>query len=130
MISQTGAEHAGEFDKDGKYKVLTSSMRVIKPNECCTHSYIVVGSFNNNDEASNVLLYLKTKFARILLHIAMSSIHISKISFIFVPIQNFTSNSDIDWSKSIHEIDQQLYKKYGLDDKEIEFIETNVKEME
>jgi type II restriction enzyme len=47
----------------------------------------------------------------------------------YVPIQNFTSSSDIDWSKSIAEIDQQLYRKYGLSDEEIEFIETHVKEM-
>ena len=47
-----------------------------------------------------------------------------------VPLQDFTSNSDIDWSKSISEIDQQLYKKYGLSDEEITFIETNVKPME
>lgn len=47
----------------------------------------------------------------------------------YVPLQDFTSSSDIDWSKSIHEIDQQLYKKYGLSDDEIAFIESNVKEM-
>ena len=46
-----------------------------------------------------------------------------------VPLQDFTSASDIDWTKSIPEIDQQLYKKYGLDAKEIEFIETHAKEM-
>ena len=50
-------------------------------------------------------------------------------NFIYVPLQDFTENSDIDWSKSIHEIDLQLYRKYGLDEKEIEFIETHVKEM-
>ena len=47
----------------------------------------------------------------------------------FVPLQNFTPDSDIDWSQSIHDIDLQLYKKYGLDENEIKFIETNVKEM-
>ena len=47
----------------------------------------------------------------------------------YVPLQDFTENSDIDWSKSIPEIDQQLYKKYGLDENEIEFIETHVKAM-
>ena len=46
-----------------------------------------------------------------------------------IPLQDFTNHSDIDWSKSIHEIDQQLYRKYGLDEKEIDFIETHVKEM-
>ena len=55
---------------------------------------------------------------------------IRKESFRFVPLQNFTNSSDIDWSKSIEEIDQQLYKKYGLDDKEIGFIEKMIKPME
>lgn len=48
----------------------------------------------------------------------------------WVPLEDFTSNSDIDWSKSIPEIDQQLYKKYNLNEVEINFIETRVKEME
>ena len=48
----------------------------------------------------------------------------------YVPIQDFTENSDIDWSVSVSEIDKQLYKKYGLDEKEIAFIEEKVKEME
>jgi len=47
----------------------------------------------------------------------------------YVPLQDFTSQSDIDWSQSVAEIDRQLYKKYGLADNEIEFIETHVKEM-
>ena len=47
-----------------------------------------------------------------------------------VPIQDFTQNSDIDWSHSIHDIDQQLYKKYGLTDDEINFIETKVQAMD
>ena len=47
-----------------------------------------------------------------------------------VPLQNFTNNSDIDWSQSIAQIDQQLYKKYGLSEKEIAFIEEKVREME
>ena len=46
-----------------------------------------------------------------------------------VPLQDFTKKSDIDWSKSITEIDKQLYKKYELDKKEIDFIETHVKTM-
>lgn len=53
----------------------------------------------------------------------------SKVTWSKIPLQDFTPNSDIDWSKSIHEIDLQLYRKYGLDEKEIEFIESHVKEM-
>ena len=44
-------------------------------------------------------------------------------------MQNFDSTSDIDWSQSVKDVDQQLYRKYGLSDNEIEFIETHVKEM-
>ncbi|OQA15189.1 MAG: hypothetical protein BWY62_00729 [Firmicutes bacterium ADurb.Bin356] len=47
----------------------------------------------------------------------------------YVPIQDFTNASDIDWSKPVSEIDRQLYKKYGLEASEIDFIETHVKEM-
>lgn len=50
--------------------------------------------------------------------------------WLYVPIQDFKKNSEIDWSKSIHEVDLQLYTKYGLTDEEISFIEANVKEME
>ena len=55
--------------------------------------------------------------------------HNSPEKWTFVPLQDFTSSSDIDWSVSIPEIDQQLYAKYGLDENEIAFIESHVKEM-
>ena len=47
-----------------------------------------------------------------------------------VPLQDFTSNSDIDWSQSIENIDQQLYKKYNLSQDEIDFIESKVRAMD
>ena len=47
----------------------------------------------------------------------------------FVPMQDFTANSDIDWSKGIEEIDAQLYAKYNLSDEEIAFIESMIKPM-
>lgn len=46
-----------------------------------------------------------------------------------IPLQDFSSKSDIDWSKSVADIDKQLYKKYKLTKSEIEFIESHVKEM-
>ena len=48
----------------------------------------------------------------------------------YVPMQDFTNNSDINWDLSISEIDSQLYLKYGLDLIEQYFIETYVKPME
>ena len=53
----------------------------------------------------------------------------TKSKWKYVPLQDFNNYSDIDWSQSIHDIDLQLYRKYGLDQKEIDFIETHVKEM-
>ena len=76
-----------------------------------------------------MLKYIKGKFARTMLSILKITQDNNRDTWKMVPLQDFTSSSDIDWSKSIAEIDQQLYAKYGLDEKEIEFIETHVKEM-
>lgn len=55
--------------------------------------------------------------------------HNPKDTWANVPLQNFTEGSDIDWSKSVAEIDAQLYAKYGLTDEEIAFIESMIKPM-
>lgn len=94
-----------------------------------TESFISIGAFEKLENAENCMKYVKTKFARTLLGILKVTQAITPGKWKYVPLQDFTENSDIDWSKSIHEIDLQLYKKYGLDDTEIEFIEKNVKEM-
>ena len=61
--------------------------------------------------------------------LAVSSINLSSDKFQFVPLQDFTEGSDIDWSKSIEEIDKQLYAKYNLTEEEISFIESMIKPM-
>lgn len=94
-----------------------------------TQTFISVGVFDTELEAENLSTYLKTKFLRTMLGILKVTQDNKKSTWMFVPLQDFTPNSDIDWSKSIHEIDLQLYKKYGLSDEEINFIETHVKEM-
>ncbi len=129
MLSQTGAEHAGEPSKDGMFRVLSSSMRVLEPDEVCTHSYILIGNFETARQAQNVEKYIKTRFVRFLILQAVASIHISKSTFIFVPNQDFNCSSDIRWNESIKSINQQLYIKYHLSDEEIAFIEAKVKEM-
>jgi len=130
LISKTSAEHAGEPARDGKFKVLTSSLQVINPKDVCTHSYFIIGSFDEKQTAENALSYLKTKFVRFLVLLSLSAINLSKLVFSFVPLQDFTTASDIDWSKSIQGIDRQLYTKYALSSEEVEFIENNVKAME
>ena len=96
-----------------------------------TRTFIGFGSFDRMIEAENLLKYVKTKFARTLLGVMkVTQNNETAETWKCVPLQNFTNNSDIDWSQSIAQIDQQLYKKYGLNEKEIAFIEEKVRAME
>ena len=94
-----------------------------------TQSFIGVGSFETENEAIAVMKYVKSKFARTMLGILKVTQDNDREVWRLVPLQDFTSSSDIDWSQSVAEIDRQLYKKYGLSEDEIQFIETHVKEM-
>ena len=94
-----------------------------------TQSFIGIGAFNTEAEANACLKYVKSKFARAMLGLLKITQDNPPEKWKYVPLQDFTSTSDIDWSKSVHEIDLQLYRKYGLDEKEIAFIESHVKEM-
>ncbi|HAQ1542820.1 TPA: hypothetical protein IXF94_002825 [Enterococcus faecium] len=95
-----------------------------------TQTFISIGHFDNIIEAQNLLKYVKTKFARAMLGILKATQANSRPKWKWVPMQNFTNESDIDWSESISEIDKQLYKKYNLNQNEIQFIEDKVKPME
>ena len=77
-----------------------------------------------------LLKYVSTKFARTLLGILKTTQGNAPKTWIYVPLQDFSDKSDIDWSKSITEIDRQLYKKYKLNEKEIAFIESKVTSMD
>lgn len=94
-----------------------------------TQSFMGIGSYEARQPAEAVLKYIKTKLARTLLGILKITQHNTPEKWVYVPLQDFTSSSDIDWSQSVAEIDRQLYAKYGLSSDEIEFIETHVKEM-
>ena len=118
MISKVTAEHAGEPDKNGQFKVL-STTKLIKPNEVCTFSYFLAGISSNEEETKNILSYMKTRFFRFLLLLSVSSINLSKDKFKFIPVQDFSTN----WN------DKKLYDKYGLSDEEISYIENMIKEM-
>lgn len=99
---------------------MTSSMKVLEPGEVCTHSYLVLGPLDSDVTAQNLLKYVKTSFVRFLLLLAMTSIHLTKTTFSFVPMQDFSKP----WT------DEELYVKYGLSDEEIAFIESMIKPME
>jgi hypothetical protein len=102
---------------------------VAPPMTGSTDTFINVGPVSTKSEAEHLLSYIKTKFARALLGILKVTQHNPRSTWRLVPLQDFTNSSDIDWNVSIPEIDDQLYHKYSLDQKEIDFIEQNVQEM-
>lgn len=113
----------------GRFGDALPDIFVIQPEECFTQTYISIGSFETEDEAINLIKYLKTKFCRALLGVLKVTQDNLPGTWACIPKQDFTSTSDIDWSQSIANIDQQLYRKYGLATDEIAFIESHVKEM-
>lgn len=119
-----------ESNGTGAIGEIMSTPLIGEPLIGCTESFIRVGAFDSEFEAESCLKYVKTKFCRAMLGTLKITQHNPKSTWRNVPLQDFSKNSDINWSKSITEIDQQLYKKYNLTEKEIAFIETNVKAME
>ena len=94
-----------------------------------TQTFLTIGAFDTRTEAEACLKYVKTKFARTMLGILKATQDNKKETWRFVPLQDFTAASDIDWTLSVAEIDQQLYHKYGLEAEEIAFIEEKVRAM-
>ncbi len=94
-----------------------------------TESFLSIGSFETKTEAENCLKYIKSKFARVMLGVLKITQDNTAEKWKYVPLQDFTADSDIDWSQSVSDIDRQLYEKYGLGEEEISFIESHVKEM-
>ena len=129
MMSYLSAEHAGQPDSNGMFKIL-SSLDILPPGSVCTETYILAGSFTQKRQASYLEKYLKTRFVRFLVGQIATTQHVTRNSFSFVPQQDFTSSSDINWSRPIPEIDAQLYAKYGLTEAEQRFIESMIKPME
>jgi len=113
----------------GVFGEVLSQPIVIKPGEGYTQTYIGIGAFATESEAENLVMYLKTKFARTMLGVLKITQHNEIGVWRMIPLQDFTPASDIDWTQPIPAIDQQLYRKYGLTDEEIAFIESHVKEM-
>lgn len=116
IVSYLSAEHAGQPDKNGQFRIL-STMEVLPPKSICTETYLVAGCFQNEKEAENYDAYLKTKFVRFLIGQVALSQHITRSCFRFVPKQDFS----VKWT------DEKLYEKYGLTDEEVCFIESIIK---
>lgn len=108
---------------------MISSLKVLDPNEVCTDTYVVIGCFNSKKEAEALCSYLSTTFVRYLLLQAISSINLTRDCYTFVPMQDFSANSDLDWTLPVAQLDQQLFAKYGLTPEECEEITSTISPM-
>lgn len=100
--------------------------RLIGPGEVCTGSLLAVGKSKDRDYCLNVQKYMQTKFMSILVSVMKSTHHATREAYQLVPLQDFTQDSDIDWSKDVTGIDKQLYAKYKLTQLEIDYIEKTI----
>ena len=119
VTSRLTAEHAGETDKNGQKRIF-ATLEILQPGTICTETYMMLSTFEKEEDCRNMLLYLKTRFVRALIGMATSTQQMSKANFRFVPLQDFSKP----WT------DAELYAKYGLSDGEIAFIESMIKPME
>lgn len=98
-------------------------------NTICTETFLAIAPFKSRSEALNAIKYMETKFFRFMVGMRKLK-NMTRDTYQFVPIQNFSESSDIDWSKSTYEIDAKLYRKYNLTKEEMDFIESMIKPME
>ena len=113
----------------GKFGEAIPDVTIAGPGIAMTETFISFGAFETEEEAENLAAYVRAKFTRAMLSLLRITQDNTVAKWAYVPLQDFTSNSDIDWTQSVADIDRQLYAKYGLDDEEIQFIESHVKEM-
>ena len=99
------------------------------PGAICTETFLLIGPFDSRKEQLNCHKYINSGFFKTLLFFGRGTMQVSQEFFRFVPLQDFTNQSDIDWNRSIREIDKQLYAKYNLTEDEIVFIEKMIKPM-
>lgn len=116
ISSYVGYDHAGNPGKDGKRKVF-ARIDILPPKTICNETYLVINSFDTETEAKNMVGYMKTLFFRFLVSQLMFSHHITKTAYQFVPVQDCRQ----EWT------DEKLYKKYGLSEDEIAFIESSIR---
>lgn len=117
------SESYGTREKIGE--IIPSPVLAV-PGMLCTETFIQIGPFDTKAEMNNCDKYMKTKLFRALVGMRKQTQHATRTVYSFVPLQNFTDHSDIDWTQSVADIDRQLYAKYRLTPDQITFIETMV----
>ncbi len=118
FTSKSSSEHAGQVDKNGQRRVLSLS-GVIPPGSVVTETYILLGTFESEEEARNCYSYVVTRFFRFLISVRSSAQDLSRSAYSFIPTQDFSRS----WC------DADLYKKYGLSQTEVSHIERLIRPM-
>ena len=106
-----------------------SSPLIAEPGTGHTDTFISIGNFDTNAEATACLKFICTKFCRALLGTLKATQHNPSDTWANIPLLDFQDNRKIDWTLPVSEIDKTLYKIYGLSDTETEFIESTIKPM-
>jgi len=119
ITSYVGYDHAGNPGKDGRRRVF-AKIDILPPQTICTETYLVIGAYEKKEQAQNLVRYMKTRFFRFLVAQFMYSHHITREAYSFVPILDM----DTEWT------DEKLYKRYGLTQEEINFIESKIRPMD
>lgn len=119
---------AGQIGNPIPAKIL-GNPEIGEPNTICTETFLCITPFETKNEVLNCIKYIKTKFFRFMVGIRKNK-NMTRDTYTFVPLQDFTSTSDISWSKPVPEIDAQLYQKYNLSADETAFIEKMIRPME
>ncbi|MGN0730913.1 MAG: Eco57I restriction-modification methylase domain-containing protein [Treponema sp.] len=125
IFTSKGNGGAGTLGDEKKVAILGKPFFADK-NTACTDSLIPIGEFETKEEALNLQKYMNTKFLRFVVGILKTSQNVSQNVYQFVPMQDFTDKSDIDWSKSLTDIDKQLFDKYSLSDEERKYINEKI----
>ena len=92
--------------------------KISEPGTCNSNTYTVV-VLSTQEEAINLVSYLKTRFVRYMVATRTVTQDMAPKSFEFVPVQDFSTP----WT------DDALYKKYELTEDEIKAIEASILEM-
>lgn len=116
ITSYVAFDHAGNPGSDGKRKVF-SKIATLPPNFICTETYLVIGSYDTELEAQNLIGYMKTRFFRFLVSQFMYSHHLTKSAYDFVPVMDMKRS----WN------DSELYVHFGLNADDISFIDSKIR---
>lgn len=119
VMSKASAEHAGQTDQNGRKKIV-SRVEVLKPRQICTETYLLLSTFNTEEEANNLRDYVRTSFFRFLMSTILLTQNIAKDKFQFIPMPDCS----IKWT------DEMLYEKYNLSKEERDFIESMIRPMD